>query len=150
MKLALALSERADLQRRIAELSGRLNNNAKTQEGEKSAEDPKELLAELDENLENLEQLIIKINLTNSKTVVDGVSLTEMIAKRDCLAKRLSVMRSFLDSASEKVDRYTQTEIKIVSTVSVSKLQKECDSYSKQLRQIDEKIQEANWTTELI
>ena len=28
MKLATALSERADLQRRIAELSTRLNNNA--------------------------------------------------------------------------------------------------------------------------
>lgn len=34
MKLATALSERADLQRRISELSVRLNNNAKVQEGE--------------------------------------------------------------------------------------------------------------------
>lgn len=35
MKLATALSERADLQRRITELGGRLNNNAKVQDGEK-------------------------------------------------------------------------------------------------------------------
>ena len=47
MKLAMALSERADLQRRIAELSGRLENNAKVQEGERPAEDPRaELYAE--------------------------------------------------------------------------------------------------------
>ena len=37
MKLATALSERADLQRRISELSVRLNNNAKVQEGAKLA-----------------------------------------------------------------------------------------------------------------
>jgi len=32
MKLATALSERADLQRRISELGGRLNNNARVQD----------------------------------------------------------------------------------------------------------------------
>ena len=54
MKLATALSERADLQRRIAELGGRLNNNAKVQDGEEPAEDPKELLKELDKDYEDL------------------------------------------------------------------------------------------------
>ena len=39
--------ERADLQRRIAELSVRLNNNAKVQEGESPSEDPNMLLDEL-------------------------------------------------------------------------------------------------------
>ena len=34
MKLAIALSERADLQRRISEINTRLNRNAKVQEGE--------------------------------------------------------------------------------------------------------------------
>ena len=48
MKLATALTERADLQRRLSELETRLNNNAKIQEGEQPAEDPTSLLAELD------------------------------------------------------------------------------------------------------
>ena len=43
MKLATALSERADLQRRISELGTRQNNNAKIQEGDKPAENPDEL-----------------------------------------------------------------------------------------------------------
>lgn len=34
MKLAAALSERADIQRRISELAGRLRQNAKVQQGE--------------------------------------------------------------------------------------------------------------------
>ena len=42
MKLAEALQERADLNRRIAGLSSRLADNALVQEGERPAEDPAE------------------------------------------------------------------------------------------------------------
>ena len=150
MKLATALSERADLQRRIAELSTRLNNNAKTQEGEAPAENPEELLAQLNDCLNRLEELITRINLTNSTVMLEGVTLTAMLSRRDCLTKRLQVMRSFLDTASSKVDRYSNTEIKVVSTVPVAQLQKECDRQSKALRELDEQIQSLNWTTELI
>ena len=85
MKLATALSERADLQRRISELTVRLRNNAKVQEGETPAEDPGELLSELDRCLVRLEELIRRINDTNNRTVSEGKSLTELIAARDCL-----------------------------------------------------------------
>ena len=44
MKLAEALTLRADLQKRAAQLQNRLYNNAKVQEGEKPAEDPRGLL----------------------------------------------------------------------------------------------------------
>ena len=93
MKLALALSERADLQKKIAELSERLNNNAKVQEGEDPAEDPCELMKELDSSLIKLENLIYRINNTNSLTKSGDVTITQLIAKRDCLKERLRVMR---------------------------------------------------------
>ena len=48
MKLAEALQERADLNRQIEQLKARLYNNALVQEGEAPAEDPNELLAQLD------------------------------------------------------------------------------------------------------
>ena len=41
MKLAEALSLRADLQKRISQLEVRLKNNARIQEGEEPAEDPR-------------------------------------------------------------------------------------------------------------
>ena len=138
MKLATALSERADLQRRIAELSGRLNNNAKVQDGEKPSEDPKELLTELNKDFERLEELIARINHTNNETKNGDVTLTDLIAKRDCLKQKIGIMRSFLNTASEKVSRYSKTEIRILSTVSVSDLQKELDGLSKELRETDE------------
>ena len=141
MKLATALSERADIQRRLSELQGRLNNNAKVQEGEEPAEDPKALLKELDTLLTRLEWLIARINLTNSTVRYEGKTVTELLAHRDCLSKRLNVMRAFLDSASAKIDRYSQKEIRILSTVKVSTLQKQVDDVSKELRELDEQIQ---------
>ena len=150
MKLATALSERADLQRRISELSVRLNNNAKVQEGDEPAEDPKALLKELDDCLTRLETLIARINRTNNETRYGEQTLTDLIARRDCLKERIRIMRSFLDASSEKVSRYSKTEIKVSSTVPVSDLQKKVDACSKQLRETDELIQSLNWTTELI
>lgn len=149
MKLATALSKRSDLQRRLSELSNRLNNNAKVLEGQKPAEDPNELINELDGIICQLEELITKINLTNSNTFYDGTPFTALLARRDCLKKRISVMRSFLDNASQRVDRYTKTEIVINSTVPVAELQKTVDKLSAELRELEEKIQELNWTTEL-
>ena len=149
MKLATALSQRADLQKRLTELNTRLKNNAKVQEGEAPAEKPAELLKELDGLLSQLEELVAKINLTNSTTLAGGKTITELIAHRDMLSKKLSIMRGFLDEASSKVDRYSRTEIKIESSVDVAKLQKQVDALSKELRETDEKLQELNWTTEL-
>ena len=150
MKLATALSERADLQRRISELEKRLINDAKVQEGEKPAEDPQELLKELDACISRLEELIARINKTNNETKSGSATISDLIAKRDCLKERIRVMRDFLDASSEKVNRYAKAEIRILSTVSVSELQKTVDEYSKQLRETDELIQGLNWTTELI
>ncbi len=150
MKLATALSERADLQRRISELSGRLNNNARVQDGEKPAEDPQELLTELNKDFDRLEELVARINRTNNETKSGDTTLTDLIAKRDCLKQKIGIMRSFLNTASEKVSRYSKTEIRILSTVSVSELQKEVDKLSKELRETDETIQGLNWTTDLV
>lgn len=149
MKLASALAERSALQTRLTELQTRLVNNAKVQEGETPAEEPETLLEEMNEAITRLEELIAQINLANSRTSVDGVTLTEMLARRDCLQRKLAMLRAFLDSASNRVDRYTRTEIRIVSTVPVAKLQKQTDALSKELRELDERIQELNWTTEL-
>ena len=94
MKLAEALQERADLNRRIQQLQQRLENNAMVQEGEQPAEDPAELLAELDGCAASLETLIARINLTNCQTQVGGESLTALLARRDVLKLKLGACRS--------------------------------------------------------
>ena len=150
MKLATALAERSDIQNRINTISVRLDNNAKVQEGDVPAEDPKALMEELDRLIVRLEDLVARINLTNSGTVYGGKIITELLAHRDCLKKKVRVLRDFLNTASDRVTRMTRTEIKIVSTVPVSEIQKTVDGLAKELRTVDEKIQELNWTTELV
>lgn len=107
-------------------------------------------MEEFDRLTERLEYLMARINLTNSTTVCNGKTITELLAHRDYLKKKIEVMRNFLNSASNRVTRMTRTEIKIISTVPVADIQKTVDSLSKELRNADEKIQELNWTTELI
>ena len=151
MKLANALSQRSELQTRIRQLEDRLNNNAQVQEGEQPAEDPMELLKELDRDYARLEELISAINRTNNSTQAgEGAALSDLLAKRDCLKGKLSILRGFLDSASTLVRRHTVSEIKIRSTVDVRRLQKQVDGLSKDLRELEEAIQEKNWTTELL
>ncbi len=149
MKLAEALQERADLNRRIEQLRIRLCNNALVQEGEQTAESPEELLKELDGCISRLEELITNINLANCRTVVDGKSLTELIAQKDTLTLKISHYRSLIDTASHSIPRAARSEIKIMSAVDVKALQKKTDEMSKQLRLIDNAIQQTNWTTEL-
>lgn len=150
MKLAEALTIRADLQRRLSQLNNRLLNNSKVQEGEEPSENPMELLSELDNCVSKLEYLIKSINYTNCVTIIDGISIADLIAKKDTLTKKATITRNFLNSASETVTRYSNMEIKIHSTVSVSELQKNLDLLSKELRELNVKIQSANWNTDLI
>jgi len=150
MKLAQALILRADTQKRIEQLKVRLLSNAKMQENESPSEDPKLLLKELDKLTSELFTLICSINLTNSSAKFDGVSLTEMIAKKDALSLKANVLREFATSASQKVDLYSNSEIKILSTVDVSALQKQVDALSKEIRELEMKLQEANWAVDLV
>ncbi|WP_103624908.1 DIP1984 family protein [Campylobacter concisus] len=150
MKLAQALILRADTQKRLEQLKGRLLDNAKMQENERPSEDPKLLLKELDRLSDELFRLILAINLTNSSAKFEGVGLTEMIAKKDTLSQKASVLRDFAKSASQKVDLYSNSEIKILSSVDVSTLQKQIDELSKEIRELDMKLQEANWQVDLI
>ncbi len=150
MKLAEALQERADLSARISILENRLMNNALVQEGEKPAEAPEELIAELDRCSEEMERLITAINLTNSSTVSDGMTVTGLIAKKDVLNRKLSIYRHFLMTASQTAQRATRSEIKILSTVNVREYQQKADGLAKRLRILENRIQQINWTTELI
>ncbi len=149
MKLAEALQERSDLNAKIAQLRSRLEINATVQEGENPAEDPVELIAEMNGAIARLEELIAAINICNSETVVEGFTLTELIAKKDCLTVKIEAYRNFLYSASHLAQRASGREIKIISTVDVKELQKTVDSMAKELRRVDNLIQQTNWTTEL-
>lgn len=150
MKLAEALQERADLNRRIEQLRYRLSNNVLVQEGEKPLEDPAALLEELESSFTRLEWLIARINLTNCAIKVEGHSLTELIARRDVLSLRADAYRRLVEEASQNTHRATRTEIKILSAVDVPALQRQADDASRELRLLDNTLQATNWTADLM
>ena len=150
MKIAEALILRTDIQKRIAQLKTRLNNNAKVQENEEPTENPELLLIELDSLISQLNDLIIKINKTNTLSKIDGISLVELIAKKDTLSQKAGILREFIEIASQKINLYSTTEIKVFSTVNVPAQQKQLDKLSKEIRETDTKLQQANWTIDLI
>jgi hypothetical protein len=151
MKLAEALLERADIQKRIALTAERLKRVALVQEGVEPAEDPAELRVLLDELLTRLQFLMSAINHTNAQTeVTPGLRTTDALAQRDVLKLRLMHAKAVLDVAQLKVDRYSKTEIRFLPTLDVKELQAEYDTYARRLRELDARIQEANWKTELL
>lgn len=150
MKLAEALMLRADMQNRIENLRGRLMSNAIVQEGEECAEDPQELLSELEDMTARLERLITDINLTNARELPGGGTLTALLARRDCAKQRLGALRDFLACASATGQRARGGEIRLRPSVPVRQLQAQVDELSAELRRLDVRIQELNWTRELI
>ena len=150
MKLAEALQERADLNRKIDELRRRLGNAVLVQEGEEPVEDPAELLKELDLAVARLEELMAAINLTNCKTKVNGMTLTALIAKKDALMLKLSAYRDLVYTAGQNTNRARGTEIKVKALLKASDLQKTADQAATEMRELDNLLQETNWKTKLI
>ena len=149
MKLVEALQERSDINKRISDLKRRLQNCLLVQEGEEPAEDPMDLLNELDSSTERLETLMASINKTNCNTIVNGMSLTEIIAKMDALSLRHSAYKELVYTAGNNTYRARGTEIKVKAVIKAAELQKTADKLAKEIRQLDNLLQESNWKTEL-
>jgi hypothetical protein len=151
MNLAEALSIRKDLQKRIQQLGQRIQYNVKVQEGDEPSEKPEELMKELDICLKQLEDLVWRINTTNMKTKnAEGKTVTQLMAQKEILTLRINTLRNIFDKASMGQDRYSRSEIKMVTVIDVKSLGKLIDDYSAQLRKLDIEIQALNFTTELI
>ena len=151
MKLAEALILRADCQTRLHKLKERLNRSVKVQEGEEPPEQPQALLEELNNLINQLADLIKKINRTNSSTILENnLSISDALAVRDSLQLKKSVYDSVIQTAATRQDRYGRSEIKYISTVNIAELQTQSDRMARDYRQLDTKIQQANWNTELV
>ena len=151
MKLAEALIQRAEIQKKNGQLISRIKANTKVQEGDLPSEKPEELIAEYEESMARFLELVQRINQTNCKTPFDDKkSIADAIALRDCLGTKIRAYREFYESATIRLDRYRLNEIKAVRCIDVKELQKQIDKLSKEYREIDTKLQGINWTVDLL
>jgi hypothetical protein len=155
MKLAEALARRADSRKRVEQLRSRITGNATYQEGTEPAEDAAALLVEADELIDELESLIRRINRTNSSTQLgaDG-TMTDALARRDALRLRHSVLIAAADAAAghgggHGVFRQLRSELRQFSALPVGELRGRADQVARELRELDTRIQQANWMVDL-
>ncbi|MCB9431672.1 MAG: DIP1984 family protein [Ardenticatenaceae bacterium] len=150
MKLAEALILRADYQKRIEQLKQRLVRNAKVQEGDDPAENPTELLAEYERVSQQLVTIIQQINKTNANALLEGqLTIADAIAMRDGLRHKHGLYTALAEAATITQERYSRSEVKFQSTLNVAHMQKQADDLARQYRELDTKLQSANWVTDL-
>ncbi|MDE6618912.1 MAG: DIP1984 family protein, partial [Lachnospiraceae bacterium] len=73
-----------------------------------------------------------------------------MIARKDTLSLKIHLYKEIVNVASQASYRARNTEIKIKPAISVVDWQAEIDRMAKELRLLDNKLQETNWKTDLI
>src|SRR5260370_35181516 len=145
MKLAEALVQRADLQKRIEQIRQRLKRSALVQEGEQPPENPGELLAEVERLLDELTSLIGRINRANLATqLADGTTLTDALAPRNALALHYTILEDLAEAASAELNRYSRTEIKSFPTLQGSAVRRQMDPLAPPRRELDTASQETD------
>lgn len=152
MRLAEGLAERAELQRRIEQLRARIADNARYQEGEEPAEDAAALLVEADAALDRLRELIGRINATNMRVAVGDGTMTDALAARDVLRLRHSLLADAANAASGSGQGYLRqmrSELRQFAALPVGELRARADEVARELRELDARIQQANWGSEL-
>jgi hypothetical protein len=155
VKLAEALALRADATRRVEQLRTRIVANARFQEGEEPAEDDQALLAEAGAVLDELEDLIRRINRTNAATRIGPEeTITDALARRDVLRTRHSVVTAVADAAVGRsqagMGRQLRSELKMLAALPVAQLRAQADDLARQIRELDVRIQQSNWEFDLM
>lgn len=146
MKLAEGLLLRADLLKKIEHLQNRIKPVLIVSDDKQPQEDPIVLLAQLRKAIQDLELIIVRINKTNNETIVEGEGLLyEALAKRDSLKLLSEKLRNIRQAAQI----YNTGETNLKATISIKNLQIEMDQTGRAFREIDSKIQEINWLTDL-
>ncbi|MFT2753191.1 DIP1984 family protein [Clavibacter sp. Sh2088] len=160
MRLAEALMDRSDLQRRVESLRSRIQATARYQEGEDPAEDAAALLAEAVEVVDLLAALVTRINLTNTAARLDdGTPLTSALARRDALRTRHGILTAAADAASGRTGggmsagyapRQMRSELRQIAALPIREVRDRADDAARELRELDARIQRANWEVELV
>ncbi|MGP5133187.1 DIP1984 family protein [Psychrobacter glacincola] len=151
MKLAEALLIRSDMQKKLAQIKGRIRSNVKVQEGDTPNEDPNALMVDASQIITELSVLIERIHRTNAIAKNnDGQSMLTLLIERDTLEMRHKLLVDAIAATHTETDRYSHREIKYNVMVSVASLQKQADDIAMKLRQINIVIQSNNWQIDLV
>lgn len=149
MKLAECLILRKDLQVKLQQLRGQMRANVRVQEGDQPPVTPEDIVKEYQRKNQELAKLITKINLTNAQVLIPelDITLTEAIEMREAARRDYQLLDEAVNSAQERQELYSRSEIRQVSTIDLPEYHRRRDLAAKKIRQLDIAIQETNWQT---
>jgi hypothetical protein len=154
--LGEALADRASKKKQLEQVAARAAAVARYQEGEEPAESADELLAKGRTLIGELRELVRRINRTNTATeLAPGFTLTDALAQRDGYAAQYRLVTAVADAGAGRGRevvwaRQLRSELQQVSAVQVADLRAEADQIAEARRNLDVRIQQAGWATELL
>ncbi len=150
MKLGEALSNLKKEKSRLARLILLRKENVYVEKGKKTKFDPKKLSKEIDEKIDEIRKLKIKIQKTNLSTTVAGekITLAEAIVKTNDLRSRIAHLSNLFEKTRGLLFR-DKDEKELVAQLDELEIEDEIEKLEIEKVQLDNKIQITNWTTPL-
>jgi len=153
MKLGEVLALRADLQKRMQQVQKMLLENATLQEGDTPTIDPARLLEQYRQLADEHERVVRRINRANVLAQVvfagEAMSLADAVVRRERLARHAGVLRDLTARAMPERNRFLRTEVKHVPAFDVTATLAHADRLSREHRELDTTIQQANWEVDI-
>ena len=150
MKLGEALSKLKKERSRLARLISLRKDNVYVEEGKETKFDPKKLSEEINEKIEDIRKLKIKIQESNlaANLEEEDIILAEAIIKVNDIRSKISHLSNLFEDKSSRSYR-DKDEIEFVSQLDELKIEDEIEKLEIEKVQLDNKIQITNWRTEL-
>ncbi len=151
MKLAEALTRRAEMHKRLERLKRRILRNASVREGGRPTEDPEALLRHFEDLAAELGVLMQRIHRTNAGARLDGErTLTDVLVERDLLRERYAFYRKLAEETTEDVGLFGRgPAMGREAVIDVSRIEARADAISRELHALDANIQRLDWEIEL-
>lgn len=151
IKLGEALSLLKKEQGSLSRLTSLRKDNIYVEEGKKTKFDPKKLSEEIDNKIEEIRNLKIKIQEINLKTKIrdENITLAEAIIKVNDLRSKISHLSKLFEKEREYLFRDKDAK-NMTAQLDEREIEKEIVELENEKTRLDNKIQVTNWTTELI
>ena len=108
------------------------------------------MLERMETRASEFQKLVTAINRTNISVKDErGRSMTELLAERDALRARQSILTEAYQQATQKEDVYGRQELRYVPTMDIVGLRKRLEVVNTQLRELNMLVQRLNWEVDL-
>lgn len=153
MKLGEALAQLKKEKSRLARLISIRKENVYVEKGKKTPFDPREVGKKINEKIEEIRELKIKIQKTNLSTKIpeQDISLAEAIISIGDIRSQMANLRTLFEDKREYSWRLRDKDtIEKIPQLNEKEIEEEMESLETEKIRIDNLIQVTNWETELV